>query len=149
MKELTMRSGFSPAVLFPDERSELDAAVVQHSPRTRYDTVVAVRKSLQVRLVRGRYLNSKLFSDPAWDMLLELYAAAITQRRLSVSRLSERSGTPMTTTLRWIAALESEGLVERQPNPLDARQVFIVLSTQAVEAMDGFFADLAREVIAL
>ncbi|QNP44548.1 helix-turn-helix domain-containing protein (plasmid) [Sphingomonas daechungensis] len=55
-------------------------------------------------------------------MLLELYAADSGDRRLSISRLSERTQTALTTTLRWIQALESEGLVERaRHRSMDAR----------------------------
>jgi DNA-binding MarR family transcriptional regulator len=75
-------------------------------------------------------------------MLLELYAAALTQRKLTVSRLGERSCVPMTTALRWISALEKEGLIERSNDRLDGRRVFLTLTDKGEQAMSAYFDDL-------
>ena len=108
----------------------------------RYAQLNAIRAGLRARRQRSDFFNSKLFADPAWDMLLELYAASLTERRLSVSRLAERSGVPMTTALRWIATLEDEGLIERQDDPFDKRRYFLLLSDDGVGAMKTYFDQL-------
>lgn len=75
-------------------------------------------------------------------MLLELYAAALTQRKLTISRLGERAGVPMTTALRWIKTLETQGLAERSYDRLDGRRVFLTLSEKGENAMSAYFDDL-------
>ena len=139
MTELTMSPGFAQATALLKVQDELRTVVRERPSRSRYDLVVALRQSLQARAQRGRFFNARLFYDPAWDMLLELYAASLAQRKLSVSRLAERTRVPLTTALRWITALEKEGAVERRPDPLDARRVFILLSEQGASAMDAYF----------
>ena len=147
MTELTLRTGFRPASLFEPEQ-DLEA-FERRTPRTRYDLLVAVRNCLAARQRRASHFNAKHFSDPAWDILLELYGAALSQRRLTVSRLSERSGTPMTTALRWITIFENEGLVTREFNPLDGRLVYIVLSSAGLVSMDEYFEGIPGDIVLL
>jgi DNA-binding MarR family transcriptional regulator len=146
--ELTLRTGFRPAALF-EPAQDLEDALPRRKPRTRYDMLVAVRNVLHARAHRERHFNAKLFSDPAWDILLELYGASLAQRRLTVTRLSERSRTALTTALRWIVSLEKEGLVEREFNPLDGRQVFIVLSDAGVAKMEDYFESFPANAVLL
>lgn len=80
-------------------------------------------------------MNGDLFADPAWDMLLELFALKLEQRRTSVTSLCRVSGTPATTALRWVAKLEAEKLVVRVPDPRDRRRSFVELSSQGERAM--------------
>lgn len=62
---------------------------------------------------RGRQavLGPNLFSEPAWDLLLELYAAKLGSRRMSPDDLARAIETPPSTTARWIAVLDERGLV--------------------------------------
>jgi DNA-binding MarR family transcriptional regulator len=99
-----------------------------------------VRGILKARLDRGRFFAPDLFADPAWDMLLALYAAELAQQRMPVSSLCIASNVPTTTALRWISHLEREELVERRPDLLDARRFFISLTKRAGEAMAQYFA---------
>jgi DNA-binding MarR family transcriptional regulator len=55
------------------------------------------------------------------------------------SELSIAAGIPLTTTLRWISKLESEGFVTRADDPLDGRRVWIALANQAVQMMSSYF----------
>ena len=103
-----------------------------------------IRCILKARLDRNRFLPSHLFADPAWDMLLDLYAAELGQQRVSVCSLCAAANVPATTALRWVASLEREGLVERRPDPLDARRFFLSLSRKASQAMTQYFAETPR-----
>ena len=149
MTELAMGAAFLPATGVEVELGDFPEALPSRPARSRYDNVNAIRRSPQARRQRGQFFNMRLFSDPAWDMLLELYVAALTQRKLTVSRLSERSLTPLTTTLRWIAALEAEGIAKREVNPLDRRQIFIILTNRAVVLMDSYFDEIPIETALL
>ena len=149
MTELAMGAAFLPATGVDVELGDFPEALPSRPARSRYDNVSAIRRSLQARRQRGQFFNMRLFSDPAWDMLLELYVAALTQRKLTVSRLSERSLTPLTTTLRWIAALEAEGIAKREVNPLDRRQIFIILTNRAVVLINSYFEEIPIETALL
>jgi len=62
----------------------------------------------RMRRARDRYLPKELTGEPAWDILLALYAEE--PAKLPVSSLCFGSGAPQTTALRWIAVLEKAGL---------------------------------------
>jgi DNA-binding MarR family transcriptional regulator len=80
-----------------------------------------------------------MFSDPAWDILLELYIAEWEQRRLSITALSDRSGVAGTTVLRWLELFEREGLISKRCDPLDRRRVYVSLSALGIRAMQAYF----------
>lgn len=99
-----------------------------------------IRRIQRARLARQRFLQRDLFADPAWDMLLELYACELGQQRVHIRLLCDASGVPDTTALRWIGKLEEEGLVMRQEVPNDARRVWICLTPFASSAIQRYFS---------
>jgi len=99
-----------------------------------------VRRIIRQRQMRARFFDGELFSDPAWDMLLDLTAARAEHTRVSVTSLCIASGVPPTTALRWIAQMTDAGLFERVEDETDRRRAFIVLSDRAADAMARYFA---------
>lgn len=71
-----------------------------------------VHSVLLVRRARDDVFGENLFSDPAWDILLELFGAKLAGRRVTTSELAQAIEVPLSTTLRWIAALHERGLIE-------------------------------------
>ena len=98
-----------------------------------------VRALQRMRRNRDQFFNPDLFADPAWDIFLELYAAALGQQRTSVTKLCEAAAVPATTALRWIRLLEEQGLLTRSSDPMDARRSFMQLSARALKGMDAYF----------
>lgn len=103
-----------------------------------------VRALLQARRLRDRYLPPDLFADPAWDMMLDLMAARLAGKRVSVSSLCIAAAVPPTTALRWIGQLTERGIFVRSNDPDDARRVFITLSEEAAESIAAWFAATRR-----
>lgn len=103
-----------------------------------------VRAMVRARRLRAQFFDSELFADPAWDMLLDLYAARLDQHRVAVSSLCIASAVPATTALRWIKTLTDRGLFVRRADPTDGRRVFIELADVAANAMAAYFAELER-----
>lgn len=101
-----------------------------------------VREHLRVRRTRERFFEAEIFADPAWDILLELYAAELGQQRVTVSCLCVAAAVPATTALRWINSLVKKGLLVRTNDRMDARRVFVSLSSGAFDAMEGYFASI-------
>ena len=81
-------------------------------------------------------LKCPLFADPAWDILLDLYAAKIEGRRISVSSACIASGVATSTALRWIGEMEGYGLVLKQPDPSDGRRTFLEIASRAAEEVE-------------
>ena len=108
----------------------------------------AVRAELRARTSRKLFFKASLFSEPAWDILLELFEAEQRGVGIQISALGTRSNVKPTTALRWIAALEAEQLIERRPDRLDRRRWFIVLTDRGSRAMTDYFKRRLATVLA-
>jgi DNA-binding MarR family transcriptional regulator len=102
------------------------------------DRARLVRNFCHARQIRREAFGQDLFSDPAWDILLELYLAELEQRRLSVGNIGASSAIPATTTIRWLTKLEEVGLAIKRNDPLDGRRVWVSLTDNALKAMNGY-----------
>jgi Winged helix DNA-binding domain len=103
-----------------------------------------VRKLIRMRRLRESFFQAELFADPAWDMLLDLFAAHIEGDQVAISSLCIAAAVPSTTALRWIKTMTEAGLFVRQADPLDGRRIFIRLSEVGVQAMASYFAAVRR-----
>jgi hypothetical protein len=114
--------------------------MVQIAPSPREITADFVRSIIRARRLREKYLGSDLFADPAWDMLLDLFAAQLERRQVSVSSLCLAAAVPPTTALRWISILEAKGILLRQSDSRDARRVWLRISDEMTAKLTEFFA---------
>lgn len=114
------------------------------SPDSTLPEAASVRAAIRARRLRGQFFDASLFADPAWDMLLDLFAARLERAAVSVSSLCIAAAVPPTTALRWIATMTEAGLFERQDDPLDRRRAYVTLSERAFEGMVGYAAALRR-----
>ena len=105
-----------------------------------------VRALIAERRTREGIFGGQLFADPAWDMLLELYASYLGRREISVSKLVAASAVPATTALRWIDKLDSDGLAVRTPDPKDRRKVRVELSNDGLAKMRSYFAAVRSRI---
>lgn len=98
---------------------------------------------------RARHLPARMLGEPAWDILLDLYVAAGRGQAVSVSSACLAADAPASTALRWLQHLEGEGLVERLPDPTDARRHYVRLTERGMARMSAYFiecrADLTGE----
>jgi DNA-binding MarR family transcriptional regulator len=92
----------------------------------------------RLRMRRNELVGSPLFRDPAWDMLLGLFAAHEQGQQVSVSSLCYASGVPQSTALRQIVRLETHGLVERRGDPADLRRSWVKASPRALAGIGSF-----------
>lgn len=93
------------------------------------------RSLIDLCSARQNYFPDGLFSDPAWDMLLDLTYARLAGKRVSVSSLCIASRVPATTALRRIGDLVSEGLATRVRDEADGRRVFVQLTEDGFSRM--------------
>ena len=101
-----------------------------------------VRSVIRARRLRARYFPEDLFADPAWDMLLDLLQAEISQLRVPVSSLCIAAAVPATTALRWLKTMVQQGLFVRRADPHDGRRVFVELAPQTSQALRRYFAEV-------
>lgn len=100
-------------------------------------TAARIRAHIRARRLRERFFPAELLADPGWDMMLDLAAARLEERPVSVSSLCIAANVPTTTALRWIKNLCDAAIFQRSADPGDARRAFISLSPQAADAMEA------------
>ena len=123
------------------------------SPRHTFDgsyhgsdgaTAAEVRRIIRGRRLRDQFLGDGLFEDPAWDILLDLYAAHLEGTQVSVSSLCIAASVPPTTALRWIGRMSDLGMLERRPDPFDRRRAYMGLAKATVDGLDRYFTALKQ-----
>ena len=107
----------------PDEPPRRDAMPLAEFARCLYVS----------RRLRDGLFPDGLFGEPAWDILLDLYAAEAEGKPVDVSSACVAAAVPQTTALRYIGRLEAAGLVRRAPVASDRRRSMLHL-TEAGQA---------------
>ena len=124
----------------PDSIADMQSALAVGASAPVVIDPADVRQVIRARRLRDRHFGKGLFEDPAWDMMLDLFAAQLERAQVSVSSLCIAAAVPSTTALRWIARMTEAGLFERQPDPFDRRRAFMALSPSGLEGMRGYVA---------
>jgi DNA-binding MarR family transcriptional regulator len=105
----------------------------------RLNSIELVRSEVRARARRSDHFKSSLFSDPAWDILLDLFLAELGGHKLSISAAGASAEVPQTTALRWIGVLQAEGLAVREDDPHDKRRSFIKLTELGTTRLHEYF----------
>jgi hypothetical protein len=87
--------------------------------------------------------ETDLFSDPCWDILLDLFIAHRRNRNISVTSACLAAQVPATTALRWITVMEKMGLVKRQRDITDSRRRLVSLTPSAIKQVSDILASSA------
>ena len=114
-----------------------------HGAKVRAEVIDAV---IHRRRQRAAYLPQDLLGEPAWEMMLELLRAEVTQHRLPVSSVCATVGLSEAAALRWLKSLEERGLVNRRNGQPDGQREFVELTRDASCALRRWFADSFGEV---
>ena len=105
-------------------------------------SAAAVEAVIQARALRAAHLPPELFSDPAWDMLLELLHAQLTHRRITPGILCKAADVQPGAGRRWMEALAAKGLCigpVADPDHGDIR-----LSKEGSRVLHAYFAALEK-----
>lgn len=124
-------------------------AKIARSPEketARASGLAAARLSMASRNDRSKFFPRAMFGEPAWDLLLALYAHQGRSHALTISNLANIAQTPVTTALRWIDYLDEKGLVLRERSNIDRRASEIRLSDDGRARLDRYFLDMIARV---
>ena len=114
---------------FKEETSHLSEAdeaighfIFDAESRKIINVLVAFRKK------RAEVFSAGYFSDPAWDILLDLADAEISGSALCVTQLGLDNSCPTATIIRHINKLLKDGFIIRRKDGYDCRRTFVMLS---------------------
>ena len=128
-----------------DQVAEIEARQLKVDNRrqpTRSELGQLAGRIYDARRDRERIFDSRLFGEPAWDILLALYALPLRGELLTVSSLAIAAAVPPTTGLRWQNILMSQGLIERGPAGIDARKQFMRLTPEGRTLLERYLTRL-------
>jgi len=111
------------------------------------DDALTARQIISDRSKRAEHFPPSLFSDSAWDILLNLALAKSEGVKTTVGTVAETTSVPLTTAIRWIDALVHHQLVKRSNDPNDQRRIYAELTNHGAEVMGQFLAECRRETI--
>jgi CheY-like chemotaxis protein/DNA-binding MarR family transcriptional regulator len=119
-------------------RRALDLGGSATTPSSNASQPDYLRTLVAARVDREMIFKSNIFSDPAWEMLLDLAVAEASGRCISVTSLCLASGAPTTTALRRIDDLQGADLVERLPDASDRRRIIVRLTENGRARLQNF-----------
>ena len=90
------------------------------------------------------FFEDELFGEPAFDLMLDLYAQELAGRDTYTTSAAVASGAPLTTALRQIAMLVERGLIARDPDPNDRRRVRLRMTTLGAARMRDYLLAAER-----
>ena len=128
-----------------DEVAEVEAKLLGDRPPrapTRRELWNLAGRLYDARRVRERMINSNLFGEPAWDMLLALYCLPVRAICLSTTSLSHAANVPVATGARWQKTLLDLGLIRYGPHLRDDRQRLVGLTKKGKQLMEGYLTRL-------
>lgn len=120
------------------QRDESNASEALSDPDYLLQLADAIYRSRQIRV---RHFPSDLFGEPAWDILLDLFAAKCRGVRISITSACIASQVPHTTALRWLGLLEEDGWIIREDDETDGRRAFIRLSGKGETATARYLVE--------
>jgi hypothetical protein len=95
---------------------------------------------MNLRRARLSVFGTTLFSDPAWDILLELYTLKLTGRGAPITGLAHIAS-PLTLA-RWLQILEDKGLIFSWDDRSTAGQPGVCLSATGATNMFAVLTEL-------
>lgn len=98
------------------------------------------RELYRRRRHREQLFRCGLFSDPVWDILLDLFIAQSENRSICVSSACIGASVPTTTALRHINYMIDAGLLNRIPHPNDSRSRLLELTVEANRLMTEYLS---------
>lgn len=114
----------------------------EQSSRTGGERAAFADKVYKGRRLRNKYFPKDLFADPAWDILLLLYAMEHAGKRVSISAVCMSAGVSESTGHRWISKLIANGMIVRERHPSDRRVSWLRLSDRTLARLDGYLDDM-------
>jgi DNA-binding MarR family transcriptional regulator len=109
------------------------------APDAGNDLQATARALLRARSRRPELLGVDLFRDPAWDLLLDLYANG-GEEGMMISSLCHAACVPPTTALRYVHKLVEAGNLVCEDHPHDQRRTIVRLGPQMAGRIEQVLA---------
>jgi len=135
-------------ILLPD--GEQHSVPTEHPANEQWQVYAKLAgRYLKLRAQRSEIAAGHLFSDPAWDILLDLFVGQVDGRDVTITSACIASRRPSTTSLRYIDHLSKQGLVYREKDSRDHRRVYLRLTEGAFHAVADWLAAFREQTVGI
>lgn len=119
---------------------------VAPNPIANHETAIetAVRAYEERRKRSTHFDVDAMFGEPAWDMLLDLYIHQARNEDVSIKSATIGSGASASTALRWIQALDAEGLIRSEEDPKDSKRRLLHLTPEGYLSITRYLQEISR-----
>ncbi len=100
---------------------------------------------LLARRLREDIFGAVICMDPAWSIMLDVYVAHSSGRKVQITSVPPMIGLPHSTAGRWTRILVAEGMLTRREDSTDRRRTYLDLSARGLSLMERYFEALARK----
>jgi hypothetical protein len=100
-------------------------------------TSTAVRSIISARRLRDKYFWPAM-TEPAWTILLELYANQLVGQRPTVAAVTAAAELPLVSALHWIDWLAGRGIVSSHIGAEDEQTATVQLTAKGIEQMHRY-----------
>ncbi|MDX3901591.1 MAG: MarR family transcriptional regulator [Sphingobium sp.] len=104
-------------------------------------TAAQVRRYLAARRKRDQHASG-LFADPAWDMLLHLFAASLEGTQVTVREASLVATCPPKTSLRYLGLMAEAGLIGQKDHHHESRAKIIEITSEGQDLVLTFLTHM-------
>jgi len=125
--------------------NELDASCSESNPPL--PRLVIARWLYWSRGKRPIMGGNGIFSDPAWDILLDLYIRQCEGKHTSVTSSCIASRVPPTTALRYHSLMEKNGWIVRIKDESDKRIRFVRLTGDGERRLTSYFDEVGSNLV--
>ncbi|MFS6809957.1 hypothetical protein, partial [Staphylococcus aureus] len=132
-RPMGLAKAYAPLAIEPAGPRAIAARLTERNCDPRRLTVLAAFV-LEMRRNRDAYFPDGLFGEPAWDVLLVLFAAGERKQELHQAEVIALAHVPKTTAGRVFARLEEDGLVGRRKGR-DIRKRYLALTEDGRKRM--------------
>lgn len=140
--ELLSRGRSNVPIAAVDDAPTHDGAGLIPSSKASTRERQELRRLVELHRIRLGHFGERMFVEPIWSMLLDLFENDLLDRPVSVSSLYQIPEVPISTALRRIDDLEESGWISRYPDPLDGRRTLVCLTGYGKSRMTGYFSEL-------
>lgn len=112
-------------------------SIGQHSDRMKL-----IKDLQKQRTLRSDLIECDAFSDPAWDIFLDLSAAHYANQQVSVSSACAATDAPFSTALRYVNRIVEANLAIRYDDPNDKRRNLIALSELGQQRIQAYLTQV-------
>lgn len=111
------------------------------NPNPWNDRAIAMA-AYRARRERDRFFPERIFFEPSWDMLLDLFIADSDGKKIAITSLAIASAVPQATALRYMTTLIELDLAVRTRDPADSRRSIISITPSGRRAMSDYLRSL-------